>query len=306
MTGQELLIALLLAAECFRPARQIHDALHLAVWGMASCERAFDVLGATTLVREPIAADAQPGLEPSIAFREVSFSYAPGRPLALRDVSFELHPGQTLAIVGPSGAGKTTAVSLLLRFYDPVSGSIRLGGTDLSTISPDEVRRRIAVVGQEPYLFHDTVRANLLLARPDASEETIVAAAKAANAHSFIESLPDGYDTVVGERGFRLSGGELQRVAIARALMKDAPILVLDEATSSVDVASEMAIRSALDELEAGRTTLVIAHRLSTVRQADSILVLDRGRAVQWGTHDELVAAGGRYAQLVASQDVFR
>jgi ABC-type multidrug transport system fused ATPase/permease subunit len=205
--------------------------------------------------------------------------------------------------VGRSGAGKTTVVSLLLRFFDPQGGRVLVGGVDVRDLSLDALRSMVAVVSQDTYLFHGTVRHNLQLGRPEADDAALEAAARAANAHDFIAALPLGYDTVVGERGMRLSGGERQRIAIARALLRDAPILVLDEATSSIDAANESEIHAALDRLTAGRTTLVIAHRLSTVRGADRIVLLDAGRAVEDGAHDALLAARGPYAQLVAAQE---
>jgi ABC-type multidrug transport system fused ATPase/permease subunit len=207
-------------------------------------------------------------------------------------------------VVGPSGAGKTTLVALLLRFVDPQHGSILLGGHDLRDLPIEQLRSLIAVVSQETYLFGGSVRDNLALARPDASDREIENAARIANAHGFITGFPDGYATIVGERGLRLSGGQRQRLAIARAVLKDAPILILDEATANVDAAAEAAIAAALDRIAADRTTIVIAHRLSTVRHADRIVVLEAGRVVETGDHDALVERHGAYARLVSAQAV--
>jgi ATP-binding cassette, subfamily B, bacterial len=221
---------------------------------------------------------------------------------ALRDVSFEVRPGQLAALVGPSGAGKTTITYLLPRLYDPTAGRISIDGHDLRDLALDTLAAQIGMVTQESYLFNDTIRANLLYARPDATEEEMVSACQAANIHDFIASLPDGYDTVVGNRGFRLSGGEKQRVAIARVILKDPRILVLDEATSSLDSHSEALIQQALERIMQGRTSLVIAHRLSTVLSAATILVLDQGQLVEQGTHAELLARCGLYASLYETQ----
>lgn len=221
---------------------------------------------------------------------------------ALRDVSFQIEPGQLVALVGPSGAGKTTITYLIPRLYDPTAGRVLIDGHDLKTVSLHSLSDNIGMVSQETYLFYDTIRANLLYARPEATEEEMVAAAKAANIHEFIDSLPDGYDTVVGERGYRLSGGERQRVAITRVILKDPRILVLDEATSHLDSLSEALIQEALQHVMHGRTSLVIAHRLSTILAADKILVMDRGQMIEWGTHQELLAEGGLYASLYDTQ----
>lgn len=204
--------------------------------------------------------------------------------------------------MGRSGAGKTTIVSLLLRFFDVDSATVAIGGTDVRALGVERLRGRIAVVSQDTFLFHASVAENLRIARPEATEADLERAARAAHAHDFISALPQGYETVIGERGLKLSGGERQRLSIARALLKDAPILVLDEAPSSVDAASEAAIQAALDRLTAGRTTLVIAHRLSTVRDADRVIVLDRGRPVETGVPEELAGQAGHYARLVAAQ----
>ena len=221
---------------------------------------------------------------------------------ALRDVSFSVEPGQLAALVGPSGAGKTTITYLLPRLYDPTEGRILIDGTDIREATLDSFAEQIGMVTQETYLFHDTIRANLLYARPDATDRQMIDAAKAANIHDFIASLPDGYDTIVGERGYRLSGGEKQRIAIARVLLKDPRILVLDEATSSLDSQSEALIQAALETLMVGRTSIVIAHRLSTVLAADVILVMDKGRLVERGTHSELLKQNGLYAELYRTQ----
>ncbi|MED5575424.1 MAG: ATP-binding cassette domain-containing protein, partial [Pseudomonadota bacterium] len=205
-------------------------------------------------------------------------------------------------LVGSSGAGKTTIAHLLMRFWDPESGVIRLGGHDLRDYALDDLRSKLALVAQDTYLFNDTLRANILIANPDVDDATLMAAVERASLGEFVAGLPDGLDTKVGERGMSLSGGQRQRVAIARAFLKDAPVLILDEATSHLDAVNEQAVRAALEELMADRTTIVIAHRLSTVRNADLIVALNEGRVIETGTHDELLAKGGLYAQLVAHQ----
>jgi ATP-binding cassette subfamily B protein len=224
------------------------------------------------------------------------------REVALEGISFQARAGQLVALVGPSGAGKTTLTYLIPRLYDPTGGSIRIDGRDLRDVTLDSLSTAIGMVTQETHLFHDTIRTNLTYARPDASQAEIEAAAQAANIHAFIRELPDGYDTVVGERGYRLSGGEKQRIALARVILKDPRILVLDEATSSLDSESESLIQDALKRVMAGRTSIVIAHRLSTILAADLILVMDRGKIVERGTHEELLRAGGLYAQLYETQ----
>lgn len=229
---------------------------------------------------------------PSIALRQQ----------ALQDVSFEMKPGQLVALVGPSGAGKTTITYLLPRLYDPTGGRITLDGYDLREISLASLAQQMGMVTQESYLFHDTIRANLIYARADATQEAVEAACRAANIHDFIASLPEGYETTVGERGYRLSGGEKQRIAIARVILKDPRILILDEATSHLDSQSEALIQAALEPLFQGRTSLVIAHRLSTILRADKILVLNQGQLVEQGTHHELLAKGGLYADLYETQ----
>jgi ATP-binding cassette subfamily B protein len=221
---------------------------------------------------------------------------------ALQDVNFEIQPGQLVALVGPSGAGKTTITYLLPRLYDPTEGQVVLDGHDLRDVTLASLAANIGMVTQETYLFHDTVRVNLLYAKPDATQTELEAACRAANIHDFIAGLPDGYDTVVGERGYRLSGGEKQRVSIARVVLKDPRILILDEATSHLDSQSEALIQQALERVMEGRTSLVIAHRLSTILSADLILVMDEGRLVEQGTHAELLAQNGVYANLYHTQ----
>jgi subfamily B ATP-binding cassette protein MsbA len=272
---------------------------------VGAAERVFEILEAPVGVTDPPSPVSLPQpVRGEIAFEKVSFRYRdePDAPWALREVTIRAAPGEVVAIVGPSGAGKTTIVSLLPRFWDVSDGAILLDGIDVRQLRLADLRGAIGVVPQEPALFSGTIAENIAYARPSATPEMIEAAARAAHAHEFIERMPQRYETVVGERGVKLSGGQRQRVAIARAVLKDPAVLVLDEATSNLDAESERLIEDALAHLLTGRTTLIIAHRLSTVRRADRLVVLDHARIVEEGTHDELLAAGGLYARLYRRQ----
>ena len=298
-----LLVVLMMGIEVFRPQRDLRALLHTGMMGRAAADDIFSVLDARAQVEPPAAPVALDGpLAPVVELENVSFAYPGGRRAAHRELSFRIEAGERVGFVGESGAGKSTIVRLLLRFYDPDEGIVRIGGHDLRRLRPDDVHRNVAVVNQETYLFHGTVEDNLRFGRPDATGEELEAAARAANAHGFVTRLPQGYATVVGERGIKLSGGQRQRIAIARALLRDAPILILDEALSAVDAENEAVIQKALDRLMQGRTTLIFAHRLSSVVGADRILVLDHGSIVEAGDHASLMRAGGAYFRLMGAQ----
>jgi len=299
---RSLLIVLMLGVEIFRPLRELVQLYHDGMIAMSSAEGIFDIMDAPVDVADAATSPSPLQLAPEVTFEGVNYAYSGGRRPALHDLSFTLNAGETLGLVGPSGAGKSTIVWSILRFFDPQSGRVLLGGTDIREISLSQLRDQVAVVTQDTYLFHGTVAENLRFGGPNATQEQLEAAAKTANAHDFISHLPQGYDTIVGERAVRLSGGQKQRIAIARAVLKDAPILILDEALSNVDAENEAVIQVALDHLMEGRTTLIIAHRLSSVVKADRIIVLEEGRLVESGNHGELVAAGGVYAELMAQQ----
>ena len=299
---RSLLIVLMLGVEIFRPLRELVQLYHDGMIAMSSAEGIFDIMDAPVDVADAATSPSPLQLAPEVTFEGVNYAYSGGRRPALHDLSFTLNAGETLGLVGPSGAGKSTIVWSILRFFDPQSGRVLLGGTDIREISLSQLRDQVAVVTQDTYLFHGTVAENLRFGGPNATQEQLEVAAKTANAHDFISHLPQGYDTIVGERAVRLSGGQKQRIAIARAVLKDAPILILDEALSNVDAENEAVIQVALDHLMEGRTTLIIAHRLSSVVKADRIIVLEDGRLVESGNHGELVAAGGVYAELMAQQ----
>ena len=284
----------------YQPMKNLTRLQNQLVQARAASERAFALLATQNTVPEP----AQPRLlradNADIQFDHVSFSY--GEKVALHEINLKIKSGQLVALVGASGSGKTTLSNLLLRFYDPQRGAVRIGGADIREFTTRDLRNQIAVVTQETILFNDTIRWNIELGRIGATNDEIIAAAKHAHAHQFILEKPDGYETVVGEKGVMLSGGQRQRIAIARAVLRNAPILILDEATNALDTESERAVQTELDELMKGRTTLCIAHRLSTIFHADLIVVMDQGRIVETGRHDELIRHGGVYQKLYELQ----
>jgi ATP-binding cassette subfamily B protein len=301
MTVGELLIVLAYIGSVYTPLEAISGKIATLQDQFVSMQMAFDLLNKEPDIRDAPDAIALSGVRGHVRFEGVAFHY-PDRQDTLTDISFDVWPGQAVAIVGETGAGKTTLVSLLPRFYDPVEGRILIDGIDTRQATLRSLRQNISVVLQESLLFSMSIADNIRYARPEATMDEIVDAAKAANAHDFIMRLPERYDTPLSERGTKLSGGERQRVAVARAFLRNAPILILDEPTSSIDSKTESVILDALERLMAGRTTFVVAHRLSTLRNVSTILVLDRGRIVEHGTQDELLAREGRYRQLYAAQ----
>ena len=303
MTLAVLLVILMLGIEVFRPLRDLRGLLHDGMLAQSAAGRVLALLDEAPQVADSApAAPAEARLPATLEFRDVRFAYPGGRGPTHEGLAFSVAAGERIGIVGSSGSGKSSIVRLLLRLYDPQEGRVLVGGRDLREMSFAELRGQLAIVNQDTYLFHGTVEENLRLGKPEASQEALEAAARAANAHDFISALPQGYRSVIGERGIKLSGGQRQRIAIARALLRDAPILVLDEALSAVDAENESVIQEALDRLMVGRTTLILAHRLSSIIDADRILVLGEGRVVEEGTHDALMARQGVYHRLMAEQ----
>ncbi len=297
----ELIAFLLYAYMLYAPIGQLHGINHMLAAGKASGDRVFEILDAQVEIESPVNPQPFPEGILEVSFDQVSFQY-PGRPEVLQDFNLNIEAGKVTALVGHTGAGKSTVANLAMRAYDVTGGVIRLNGQDIRTLSLDDIHLRIGHVAQDPFLFEGTVRDNLLLAQPEASEREIIAALQGACSWDFVQRLPDGLDTNIGEKGIRLSQGEKQRLTIARVLLKNPPFVILDEATASVDTITEKEIQTALDNLMSARTVLVIAHRLSTVRKADSIVVLERGTIIEKGSHEELCELGGHYARLWSIQ----
>jgi ATP-binding cassette, subfamily B, bacterial len=301
LTAGDLLVVLAYVAAVYKPLESISYTLGSVQDNLTGLRMGFNILDTKPVIQEVPEAESLPRIAGGVRFEDVSFNY-PGRVDTLKRISFDVSAGQVVAIVGPTGAGKTTLASLIPRFYDPMSGRILIDGRDTRGLTLQSLRDHISIVPQEPLLFSGTIADNIRYGRLDATMDEVVAAAAAANAHDFIARLSDGYETQIGERGVRLSGGERQRLCVARAFLKNATILILDEPTASIDSRTEGVILDALDSLMVGRTTFMIAHRLSTVRHADVIVVMDGGAIVEQGSHDELLARGGLYAQLHAVQ----
>lgn len=301
MSFGELVAFFLYVGLFMKPLMQLLGFIQIYQRGMAGFKRFYELLQEKPEIVDAPDAKSCPPCKGNITFDNVSFAYADGRPV-IRGLSLNVAAGETVAFVGATGAGKTTIASLLLRFYEPQSGRILLDGCDIRELTQESLRRQIGLVQQDVFLFGDSVRYNIAYAKPEATADEVQAAAKAAAADEFIQKLPAGYDTEVGERGVKLSGGQKQRLAIARVFLKNPPIVVLDEATSALDNITEQQIQRELDELAVGRTTLIIAHRLSTIRHADKIVVLDEGTVVECGTHEELLARRGHYFALYSKQ----
>ncbi len=302
MTAGDILAISLVMLQVYRPLNILGFAYREIKQALTDMEKMFALLDIVPEVSDRVGARDLVSAKGAISFEHVDFYYDANRPI-LKDVSFDIAPGQTVAVVGPTGAGKSTLSRILFRFYDIQSGAVRIDGVDVQDITQDSLRRLIGIVPQDTVLFNDTIGYNIAYAKPGASQGEIEAAAQAAQIHDFIAALPNGYETMVGERGLKLSGGEKQRVAIARTLLKNPAILILDEATSALDSVTERDIQSALDNAARNRTTLVIAHRLSTIVGADKIIVMEDGRINDMGSHDELLLSGGLYARLWAQQD---
>ncbi|MFD9892474.1 ABC transporter ATP-binding protein [Amycolatopsis sp. NPDC059027] len=295
-------VAVVLAGMAMLPVLKVTEVARELSIVASSADRINTLLDAPAPVSDLVSQAPAGPVVPHVRFDAVTFAYRSDLRPAVRDVGFEIRPGETVALVGHSGAGKSTCANLLLRFWDVTAGSVSVGGHDVRDFPQEDLRRLMTLVPQDTFLFNTSLRDNIRLGRADASDDEVEAAARAAQAHEFITTLPDGYDTVAGELGALMSGGQRQRIAIARALLKDAPILVMDEAVSNLDAASEQAVTQAMDEARHGRTTLVIAHRLSTIRTADRIVVISDGRVAETGTHEELLARNGAYVELLASQ----
>ena len=301
LTSGSLIAVLVYTVNITNPVKRLGNVYGSIQRAVAAAERVFEVLDTLPEIQDDFDAKELPVVKGQVEFENVMFEYRSAEP-ALCNLSIKVPPGQVLAIVGPSGAGKSTIANLLPRFYDPQQGRIKIDGRDIRHVTVRSLREQIAMVPQDTILFSASIYENILYGRLDASAAEVTAAAYSANAHDFILQMPLGYDTQIGERGCQLSGGQRQRIAIARAILKDPRILILDEATSALDAESERVVQDALDKLMVGRTTFMVAHRLSTIQRADKILVMDKGRLVECGNHTELLAAGGLYCKLYSLQ----